>query len=63
MDVIDGSSREGSALDSLADQPLVRALQAAWRKVQRAERQALEEVSLAALARLAQESGALDFQI
>lgn len=63
VEVIDGSSSVTSALSSSPERPLIRTLQGVWQEVHQAEREVLENITLASLIRRAQQSGGLDFQI
>lgn len=63
VNAIDGPSGESSALDDLPGTPLARALQSAWKDMQRAERQVLEDITLADLARRGSETAAFEYQI
>jgi len=63
VDVIDGPARESSALDALPDTALMRTLRKTWKEMQRAERQVLEDITLAVLVLRTRLTSSLDFQI
>ncbi len=64
-DVINVIDRAPARLDAsvLSPSPAVRAIRAVWHEVQVEEQRILEEVTLAGLVRMTQQTGALSYQI
>jgi Rrf2 family protein len=63
IDAIDGPPKTTSALSGLPESGLTRAILATWQKVQRAERNILEKLTLADLLVQARDTESLSYQI